>query len=263
MDHYRAVANVYSLSVFYDSTGPFVSWLRTKLSSALKLTACGSLADVGGGTGQFACEIATDAGMSLSNVVVVEPSAAMLHSGTDSEEPAIECHQKINLGAREWSELPQGDARAGPVGGFSHLMLKEVVHHFEEPRSEVFKLMHDRRLKSGAKLVIMTRPQSDIDYPFFPAAREVWKANQPAEDDLKADLYTAGFTHVKVEMLRYPITVYTDKWCEMIANRFWSTFSQFSDDELRTGIADIRRAAGESETVSFEERIIIIVATKD
>jgi hypothetical protein len=35
-DHYQAVAKVYSLAVFYDSSGPFVKWLQCQIAEVLK-----------------------------------------------------------------------------------------------------------------------------------------------------------------------------------------------------------------------------------
>lgn len=35
-DHYQAVAKVYSMAVFYDSTGPFVKWLKQRLSEVMR-----------------------------------------------------------------------------------------------------------------------------------------------------------------------------------------------------------------------------------
>jgi hypothetical protein len=41
---------------------------------------------------------------------------------------------------------------------------------------------------------------------------------------------------VTVEVAEYPATLEREWWLEMVNNRFWSTFSQFSDAELAAGI---------------------------
>lgn len=34
-DHYQSVAKVYSMAVFYDLKGPFVKWLKERLSEVM------------------------------------------------------------------------------------------------------------------------------------------------------------------------------------------------------------------------------------
>jgi hypothetical protein len=41
---------------------------------------------------------------------------------------------------------------------------------------------------------------------------------------------------VTCEVAEYPATLEREWWLEMVDNRFWSTFSQFSDAELAAGI---------------------------
>ena len=45
-------------------------------------------------------------------------------------------------------------------------------------------------------------------------------------------------------------------------NRFWSTFSYFSDEQLEAGIAEVDAAHDSVEVLEFEERMVFITATK-
>ena len=45
-------------------------------------------------------------------------------------------------------------------------------------------------------------------------------------------------------------------------NRFWSTFSYFSDEQLEAGIAEVDAAHAGVEVLEFEERMTFITATK-
>ena len=63
-------------------------------------------------------------------------------------------------------------------------------------------------------------------------------------------------------MIRYPLELPTDEWCKMIENRFWSTFSHFTDEELKAGTDWIRHNANGSNTLKFEERMVVITAVK-
>ena len=45
-------------------------------------------------------------------------------------------------------------------------------------------------------------------------------------------------------------------------NRFWSTFSEFEDDEIEKGINEINEKFGQSSFVNFSEKYVLIVAQK-
>ena len=45
-------------------------------------------------------------------------------------------------------------------------------------------------------------------------------------------------------------------------NRFWSTFSYFSDERLEAGIGEVDDAHAGVEFLEFEERMTFITATK-
>lgn len=115
-------------------------------------------------------------------------------------------------------------------------------------------------MQAGGKLVIVTRPQQEYDYPFFDAARNIWIENQPSTQELKTELTAAGYKEVEHTMLRYPLSLATEEWCKMICNRFWSTFSHFSDEELLAGTEEIKQTTKGSDTLQFEERIVVITA---
>jgi len=61
--------------------------------------------------------------------------------------------------------------------------------------------------KQTPLLLIITRPQYDIDYPLWPEAKQVWATNQPSLESLISDLQTAGFYHVHATIERYPCRV--------------------------------------------------------
>ena len=66
----------------------------------------------------------------------------------------------------------------------------------------------------------------------------------------------------------YPCEVGLEQWCELVRGRFWSTFHGFSQEELASGVAEIRegaharRAAAEgATTLKFEDRLVFIEAS--
>ena len=51
-------------------------------------------------------------------------------------------------------------------------------------------------------------------------------------------------------------------WITMIRNRFWSTFSEFDDDNIEKGINEIKKRFEQSSFVNFSEKYVLIVAQK-
>ena len=264
--HYDDVRKVYDTAPFY-APGPYEAWLISACRQRMDLGPAHKIADVGGGSGGFASKLKQSTGAAWLSVI--EPSADMLAgASSDPNVDAAECQ-----GAVEWAEsglhsqgLPGGDCV--PLR-FDRVLLKEVVHHLDAPeRLRMFDSLRSRRLTQDGRVLVVTRPQHDIDYPLWPAAREVWAANQPSEGELIEELRAAGFDFVRLHAHAYPHSVPTDEWCRLVKGRFWSTFSNFSDAELEAGCALIREAAcnaippvaGEEHLVRFEDRLLLIEA---
>jgi hypothetical protein len=154
------------------------------------------------------------------------------------------------------------------------VLLKEVVHHLED-RVGIFRGMYNDLQQSPEdssspspfpSLLIVTRPQTEIDYPLWDAARQVWKDHQPSADLLCRELQQAGFTDIQQTLEAYPCQISLTRWQSMIQQRFWSTFSNFSDAELQEAcqlIADEYQDRIDSNGIlHFEDRLVLITATK-
>ncbi|KAK7240142.1 hypothetical protein SO694_00117093 [Aureococcus anophagefferens] len=225
--HYDAVAQHYGEADFY-KRGPYRDWQLAVIRAALRLEPGARLADVGGGDGAFGLDCvraASRAGPSRS------PS------------------RRRRLGAG------RGRARC------SRLLLKEVVHH-PAARAAFFADARANRLAAGGRALVVTRPRVDIDYPFWDAARDVWAAHQPSEADLADELRAAGFSAVDVSVEAYAMEMPLERWLDLVAARFWSTFAHFDDAALAAGIADVRARAtpDAAGAIRFEERLVLIDA---
>ena len=73
-------------------------------------------------------------------------------------------------------------------------------------------------------------------------------------------LRAAGFAHVACHTHTYPHAVATDEWCRLVKGRFWSTFSNFTDEELEDGCRQVRASADGGDTLRFDDRLLLIEA---
>ena len=122
-------------------------------------------------------------------------------------------------------------------------------------------------------ILIITRPQIEIDYPLWSDAKEVWKQNQPSIEDIQQDLMEAGYTNIQWNVESYPCSITLNRWTDMIRSRFWSTFSNFSDLELENACNEITAKAKKVKTINdndnddndiilrFEDRLIFLTAS--
>jgi len=148
------------------------------------------------------------------------------------------------------------------------IIIKEVAHHFaDSDRVPIFRGMFEGLVPSSGppSLLMITRPQKDIDYPLWDEAREVWAKNQPSLHQFVSELQTAGFSEIEHTVEAYPCVIRLERWQSMVKARFWSTFANFSDEELRQAcdtIAEKESHRIQDGSLHFEDRLLFITAKK-
>ncbi len=262
--HYQAhSAESYEEAYFYEP-GEYQHYLVKLLRGRLQLdgTSARHILDIGGGTGNFAhallqqeLEVEPDL---QHHITVVDPFLDPTQQVSSSqvsfvkESAEVFCNQEIG---KSWRN------------NVHQILLKEVVHHLED-RVKIFRGMHQdlTSLPDAPSLLIVTRPQKEIDYPLWDAAREVWMKNQPSSEELCQELQQAGFNHIQQTLESYPCQVSLKRWNSMIQGRFWSTFSNFTDEELQLACDNMaHQQAGridENGTLHFQDRLVLISARK-
>ena len=88
-------------------------------------------------------------------------------------------------------------------------------------------------------LVVML--PAEISYPLFVAALRVFAERQPDPAEIAGDMRRAGL-RAEVTHLAYPLTFPTERYLQMVRNRYMSLLSAFDDEQLDAGVAEIRRA---------------------
>ena len=252
LDHYKRLTSSYHDAWFYHQDSPYERWqlkhILDVFAPACDAAEC-RIADVGGGTGRFADLLFRELKLK-HKVLCVDNSAAMLSKvPEDTVKPVHEDAVRFALHA--------------PPNSYDRVLLKEVVHHVEshDALREMFSGLRGC-LRVGGICLIVTRPSTEIDYPFFDKAKTVWIAHQPKASFYTSIMTAAGFGNVKVEMHDFPVTMPLSQWTGMVANRMWSTFAEehFSEDELLEGLREIEakyKKDGE-DAVSFNERMVFI-----
>lgn len=209
------------------------------------------IADLGGGTGNFTQALITAANIPSPPAFCVDNSAAMLQKA--SQHPNVE---PVLMDAVSFSLSTQPTYSLYTC---HRVLLKEVIHHI--PKNQRMKMFRGMaaHLPPGAIVTIITRPQYP-QYPLFQKAMEIWAANQPDWKDVVEEMKEAGLHGVKVTLRRYEATLKKETWFDMVRNRFWSTFSHCTDEELKCGVEELEGKYLDEENAEFLDELVFLTA---
>eukprot|EP01065_Artemidia_motanka_P001371 TRINITY_DN10622_c0_g1_i1.p1 TRINITY_DN10622_c0_g1~~TRINITY_DN10622_c0_g1_i1.p1 ORF type:complete len:265 (+),score=54.19 TRINITY_DN10622_c0_g1_i1:134-928(+) len=247
-DFYDKVADQYNSCLFYDRDGPLGQWTLDTTVKHLELYAEGTVvADVGAGTGWFTEKM--KAARPTCKYLAVEPSQAMLRQCTD---PDIECHC---MGGTEFTQLRRFIDRS---------LMAEMIHHIGStqeggPVDQFFTGLFECT-NPGGIAVVRTRPHTP-EYPFFAKALERWQQAQLPADEYRHSMERAGFSVMVVEECQ-TVKVPKEQWFKITRARFWSNYSELSDEEIEAGIRETDEKFS-GDTLEFNEIAVFIIGKKD
>ena len=277
--HYEAhqSASSYEEAYFYEP-GAYMDHLCTLVKKRLCLnetTTERMLLDIGGGTGNFTKMIVE--GSDGVTAVVVDPFLI--------DEEALSSNQDqhrndkvrfVKAPAENFKDPPEQNDMWWRTN-YQQILLKEVLHHIrKEDRVPMLRGMYEgiqvskeddnTNGQAAPSILIITRPQVDIDYPLWDEAKQVWAEHQPALSDFEEELAAAGFRDIQHTLEVYPCSIRLDRWQTMVKTRVWSTFANFSDEELEKACSEMaekeQHRIDSDGVLRFEDRLLFISARK-
>lgn len=256
--HYEGHSSSSYESAFFYEPGAYQEYLRDKVRGRLRLTSESKhiLIDIGGGTGNFTKTIIEG---TQAKAIVVDPFLNSSDENTNDSQSV----QFVTASAEEFKESPGTNSWRN---GYSQVLLKEVIHHIAATdRVSVLRGIRGGYSDAATKpaILIITRPQREIDYPLWKEARDVWAQNQPSLEELVNDLKEAGFQSIEHSVEAYQCQIPIARWKDMVKARFWSTFSSFSDQELEDAcelIEETEKGRTIDGNIAFEDRLLFISA---
>jgi cyclopropane fatty-acyl-phospholipid synthase-like methyltransferase len=261
-NHYEAhSAETYEEAYFYEP-GKYMNHLVDLVTRRMEFddNRPRHMLDIGGGTGNFARALVQNNNL---HVTVIEP---FLEETNNDELAKSDKLGFVKAPAEIFLSSQLDDWRKQP---FHQVLIKETIHHIDEKlRVDILKAIYNELQpfvsEPSPSILILTRPQIEIDYPLWDAARQVWKENQPSLQQLTSELESAGFVDIKHTVEKYDGSISLDRWKKMVKNRFWSTFANFSDDELEKGCQLLarERPPDEAGVIHFEDRLLFITGRK-
>jgi 2-polyprenyl-3-methyl-5-hydroxy-6-metoxy-1,4-benzoquinol methylase len=252
--HYEDVAAGYHNAFCYVKESPMERWKLETVCRGLgpmDAETC-RIADIGGGTGRMLSLVQQELGLKQP-LTCVDISAEMLaEAEKENVEMITKCTDALSFASSTSAE------------SYDRFLIMETIHHIANEDLE--KLYADllNGLSSGGVCLTITRDQNPQRYPFFEKANETWIANQSHWSIYSDAMKAAGFVDVAMDMCEYPISLPKTQWLSMVGNRFWSTFSNFTDAELEAGLAEIdeKYPADEEGLIHYKDAYILVVGTK-
>ncbi len=240
-DHYARLAATYDENWAYSPA--YLEWMTGCIRQQLDLTGTDLVADIGCGTGLYARRLAEYAQM----VVCAEPSAPMLAQ--------VPRDDRLIPVAASAEDLAAGRVKL-PCEGYDAILLKEVLHHVQDRAGVVAGLT--RLLRPGGRMLVVMLP-AEISYPLFEAALQAFTDQQPDPAEIAQDMRDAGL-RAEVTLQHFPLRFKTERYLQMVRNRYMSLLSMFDDKELEAGAAEIRLAHPEDE-VEFTDTFAFVRGT--
>jgi ubiquinone/menaquinone biosynthesis C-methylase UbiE len=216
----------------YDATRSASPNVVRALRAALDGAPGPRLADIGGGTGNYAHALREHGWQPL----VIDREAAMLARA-----------------AAKGLETLRADAQRLPLpdGSFDAAMLVSMLHHVEDPARGVAEAK--RVLRAGGRLAAMVYAREDIErlwcHDFWPSTRAWMLASHPQRADFEAMLAGARTTTIRMTdladaslsvLVSHPELVLEERWRGQIS--YFERLERDHPDELRAGLAELRRA---------------------
>ena len=235
------------LAATYDELRPAdASWLEL----AEQLIAEGDLGagrvlDVGCGTGRLTAELAR--------------RGAKVWGVYASPEMLAVARAKVPRGVG----LKEGRAEALPFtdGWFDRVVFALVVHLVDRPRA--LAEAH-RVLATNGRVALLTFDPVHFERYYlghlFPSIEPIDRARFPDEEQLAAELETAGFGAPRVTRLHQESAIARDEALRRIRGRHISTFQLLGEEEYAGGLARAERELPEVVRVTLD--LLVVVAER-
>ncbi|MEW1722333.1 methyltransferase domain-containing protein [Streptomyces sp. NPDC093109] len=253
-EHYAEIAAAYDGHWVYGAE--YVPWMSARIAEALDLSATDRIADIGGGTGLFAREVARIVRPERP-ILCVDPSEAMLRqipAPDRSGSPLSESLTPVLASAEDIA-----DARTVlPYPELDAVWLKESVHHVTDPGATLRGLA--QRLAPQGRLLVVMLPAT-IQYPLFRAALDRFEELQPDPADIEAHLERAGL-RTRLFHVEHELRIDRAKYLAMVRGRYMSLLSTFDDREIEEGIEEIRATHPEPVLV-FPDRFAFVLGVRE
>lgn len=243
-EHYERLAERYDGN--WEHTSAYVTWMNDRIAQDLAVKPGDRIADVGSGTGLFLKGLLQSV-TPEHPILCLDPSQPMLDNLPHDERLKPVCASAEDVASGQVS-LPYPELDA--------ILMKEAVHHLEDIPATMRGLA-SRLAPAGGRILVITLPPQ-LDYPLFDAALDRFAASQPEPADIARAMSDAGLS-VEQTMQEFEATVDPHHYRDLVARRWMSVLTTFTDQELADGLEEMRRKHSGQDELRYVDRFAFIL----
>jgi cyclopropane fatty-acyl-phospholipid synthase-like methyltransferase len=142
---------------------------------------------------------------------------------------------------------------------FDLILIKQTIHLLKKKQAKKLLSICKNKLNPNGKIIILSLDPKKNEIPTFPLMKEKLRISLNKDEKL-FDLIFKNKSKLNVKKFNYEVKILKNKYLQMIRNRYMSTLLNFTDEEIRDGIIDIKNNYG--NLLKFKDRLICFILKK-
>ena len=142
---------------------------------------------------------------------------------------------------------------------FDLILIKQTIHLLKKKQVKKLLSICKNKLNPSGKIIILSLDPKKNEIPTFPLMKEKLRISLNKDEKL-FDLIFKNKSKLNIKKFTYEVKILKNKYLQMIKNRYMSTLLNFTDEELKDGIIEIKNDYG--NLLKFKDRLICFILKK-
>ena len=142
---------------------------------------------------------------------------------------------------------------------FDLILIKQTIHLLKKKQVKKLLSICKNKLNPNGKVIILSLDPKKNEIPTFPLMKEKLRISLNKDEKL-FDLIFKNKSKLNIKKFTYEVKILKNKYLQMIRNRYMSTLLNFTDEELKNGIIEIKNDYG--NLLKFKDRLICFILKK-
>ena len=142
---------------------------------------------------------------------------------------------------------------------FDLILIKQTIHLLKKKQAKKLLSICKNKLNPNGKIIILSLDPKKNEIPTFPLMKEKLRISLNKDEKL-FDLIFKNKSKLNIKKFTYEVKILKNKYLKKIRNRYMSTLLNFTDEELKDGIIEIKNDYG--NLLKFKDRLICFILKK-
>ena len=142
---------------------------------------------------------------------------------------------------------------------FDLILIKQTIHLLKKKQAKKLLSICKNKLNPNGKVIILSLDPKKNEIPTFPLMKEKLRISLNKDEKL-FDLIFKNKSKLNIKKFTYEVKILKNKYLQMIRNRYISTLLNFTDEQIKAGIIEIKNDYG--NILKFKDRLICFILKK-